>query len=374
MANVLIVATSSYAGMGPYVSEIVNSFLPHDNVFYFFHDFKDHFFKKNIKKELHNKSMFVVQHNSAFNKLRYLLVGKYGYEQDILFFCKTNEIKIVHFVNGTVERRIYHQLKMMGIKVIETIHDLRPHESKKAFYKMIRQEIISRRIQKSMLRVHYLVTNSSYQFDELEKIIPDGKVFYHDFPTLVTDNIVEGKDIPPELLDNKRPYILFFGRIEQYKGLELLLKAYVDSILCEKYGLVIAGKGELPLEKHNPNILLINRYIKDTEIRYLYEHAICVVYPYISATQSGVLSLSFYFGTPTLASDIPFFKSIIGNNENGYLFRSGDLQDLKEKLIKLLESDTICLSRNAKEYYASHYQKDKLRLQLLGIYNNIIKD
>ena len=43
---------------------------------------------------------------------------------------------------------------------------------------------------------------------------------------------------------------------------------------------------------------MINRYIKDSEVAYLYQHAQCVVYPYISATQSGVLSLAFYYQTP----------------------------------------------------------------------------
>lgn len=32
MKRVLIVATTSYAGMGPYVSGIVNTFLPNDDV------------------------------------------------------------------------------------------------------------------------------------------------------------------------------------------------------------------------------------------------------------------------------------------------------------------------------------------------------
>ena len=54
MKKVLIVATTSYAGMGPYVSGIVNTFLPNDDVYYFFHDYDDLFFRKNVKEELHS--------------------------------------------------------------------------------------------------------------------------------------------------------------------------------------------------------------------------------------------------------------------------------------------------------------------------------
>ena len=56
MKKVLIVATTSYAGMGPYVSGIVNTFLPNDDVYYFFHDYDDLFFRKNVKEELHSRS------------------------------------------------------------------------------------------------------------------------------------------------------------------------------------------------------------------------------------------------------------------------------------------------------------------------------
>lgn len=71
--------------------------------------------------------------------------------------------------------------------------------------------------------------------------------------------------------------------------------------------------GTLPFERAvgEINVIMINRYIKDTEIRYMYEQAACVVYPYISATQSGVLSLAFYFRTPTLTSDVPFFVVLL---------------------------------------------------------------
>ena len=45
MKRTLIVATTSYAGMGPYVSEIVNTFSPQEDVYFFFHDYEDDFSK-----------------------------------------------------------------------------------------------------------------------------------------------------------------------------------------------------------------------------------------------------------------------------------------------------------------------------------------
>ena len=100
MKRVLIVATTSYAGMGPYVSGIVNTFLPNDDVYYFFHDYVDLFFRKNVKEELHSRSTFYKLANSIWNKLYDLIFGHWVYEKDILDLCHEKRIELIHFING----------------------------------------------------------------------------------------------------------------------------------------------------------------------------------------------------------------------------------------------------------------------------------
>ena len=153
----------------------------------------------------------------------------------------------------------------------------------------------------------------------------------------------------------EKPYILFFGRIEKYKGVNNLYKAFsANSELSKNYILVIAGNGELGIDGigRDKNVLLIQRYIMDSEVAYLYKNAACVVYPYISATQSGVLSLAYYFGTPVLASDVPFFKNIIAPNQAGLLFESGNVQNLGSQLMKILTED-VSLKQQLMEIYES---------------------
>ena len=160
------------------------------------------------------------------------------------------------------------------------------------------------------------------------------------------------------------------------QGITLLYKAFTEvPELYNNYLLVIAGNGTLPFERAvgEINVVMMNRYIKDTEIRYMYEQAACVVYPYISATQSGVLSLAFYFRTPTLTSDVPFFRSIIESTEAGMLFKAGDLGDLKQKLLSLLSLDTLNLKSREAEYYEKNYNSKAIRKQLLTIYNSVIQ-
>ena len=208
----------------------------------------------------------------------------------------------MHFINNPGDKDLTKDLEKLGITCISTVHDLHPHESKKEWYKELRFKLIYKRLHENIVYAKNLITNSETQYEELKSSYPDKKIYYHSFPSLVTENIKNGKDMPLELETIDKPYILFFGRIEEYKGITLLYKVFTESIeLSEHYTLVIAGRGTLPFTRipNEKNVIIINRYIKDTEIAYMYQHAHCTVYPYISATQSGVISLSIYFQTPT---------------------------------------------------------------------------
>lgn len=377
MNNVLIVANTSYAGMGPYVSEIVNDFLPEDNVFFLFRDYDDDFFFKNIKKELHSKSTFVKIPNTRWNTLVDLVSSKNRLLNYIIDICHKKEIGLVHFINAPAEARTYRILLNAGVQVISTIHDLQAHEANKEWYKMVRHKLMYKKLAKNVKIGDCYITNSRYQEQILKESYPEKKVFYHPFPSLVTDIVKSGEDIPEELKGLKKPYILFFGRIEEYKGLSLLYEAFITSSeLSKNYCLVIAGKGTNATisDGQDEGVVFINRYIKDTEVAYLYKNARTVVYPYISATQSGVLTLAFYFGTPIIASDVSFFKELIHHYSNGVLFCCGDKEDLKKKLLELLNNDVSKMICTEKEYYKSHYTKGVQRNSLINIYNNFLED
>lgn len=371
MKRTLIVAETSYAGMGPYVSEIVNAFSPKDDVYFFFHDYEDDFFKKNVKEELHEKSIFYKEANSMKNKLINLITNRSSYESLLLQICIDKGIELVHYINGIPSIHMQRKYEGKDITVLSTVHDLEPHEAKKAWYKMLRQRITYKRLAENLMEAKYLVTNSMGQYQILKKQYPDKEITFHSFPSLVTNDIKNGHDAPKELTKLDKSYILFFGRIEEYKGIYLLYKAFVESPeLNEHFALVIAGSGQLGFERveNEKNVVMLNRYIKDSEVLYLYQHAHCVVYPYISATQSGVLSLAFYFQTPLLASDVPFFKSIIGSLGTGLLFKSGDVEDLKKQLLTLVHLDTAIMKDKQRTYYASHYEGSTIHESLLKIY------
>lgn len=374
MKRTLIVATTSYAGMGPYVSEIANLFTAKDNVFFIFRDYEDDFFRKNIKEELHQKSVFFKKANSKWNKLISLIPHISAFQKHVLSTCQEKKIELVHFINNPGPKQLVKKLEKTGIRVISSVHDLHPHEANKEWYKELRFKILYKQLQENLECGKAFITNSKFQLNELKTLYPEKSIFYHSFPSLITEKIKNGKETPPELVSINKPYILFFGRIEEYKGISLIYDAFLKSPeIHSKYILVIAGSGTIPFSKKDDehDIIFINRYIKDDEVASLFKMSAMVIYPYFSATQSGVLSLSLYYGIPTITSDVPFFKGIMDDFGYGKTFKNKDVADLIQSIIYISSNDRELIHKKSQEYYKHNYDNKVIHSELVKIYSSI---
>jgi len=148
---------------------------------------------------------------------------------------------------------------------------------------------------------------------------------------------------PPEPSFPLRLY--FFGRMETYKGVEILLKAV--ELLHEKhfpFALSIAGRGpELDrLEqrfKLLPSVSVFNGFVPPNQIMKDIQSAECVVLPYLSATQSGVLAAAYAGHRYVIASSIGGLSDVVTHRQNGLLLPAGDPEALADA-IQLLGNDT----------------------------------
>lgn len=136
-------------------------------------------------------------------------------------------------------------------------------------------------------------------------------------------------------------YILFFGRIQKYKGIDLLVDAF-DRVKYElnDHKLVIAGDGKIPEEiLSKDKIICINRYITPQELVHLVTNARFVTVPYTEVTYSGVLMTAYNFGKPVVASSLGSMPEIVINGKTGSIFRNGDVDDLADQIYNLCSSD-----------------------------------
>lgn len=129
-------------------------------------------------------------------------------------------------------------------------------------------------------------------------------------------------EVPPEIQCLEKDFFLFFGRIDKYKGICNMVEAFNQCTL--EHSLVIAGSGDLTeyekaICKENDKIILVNRYITDGEMISLFENSIAVVLPYIEATQSGVLPISYKLGKPVITSDVEGLTQFVVNKKTGLI-------------------------------------------------------
>jgi glycosyltransferase involved in cell wall biosynthesis len=104
----------------------------------------------------------------------------------------------------------------------------------------------------------------------------------------------------------REPLALFFGRLEAYKGIPVLVDAAEQ--LRGKLRFAIAGPGKLPLRlqqriESQPDLFeLHNRFLSEAEVAHLFQRASVCVMPYVQATQSSVPWIAAAFGVPVVAT------------------------------------------------------------------------
>lgn len=368
MKHILLVANTSYAGMGPYVASIVNSFDPEDGIRFFLVEDESKYYSKNIKNSLLPYCIFFHKKESKLKTLLNLTIKPKSYfNNELKETVRKHDITHIHSLAAFFDTEFIKWFNKRG-QFIMTVHDLKKHEAKKAKHKEFRDNVLFKRTFMCFRLSEILVTNSSSQYDALKSLYPQKKIFKFPFPTLVTNVIEHGDHICPEL-SNEEHYILFMGRIEEYKGLKFLVDAYVSMESHRK--LIIAGKGDFSGKINHPNIIYINRYIKDDEIKYLYKNAAYVVYPYISATQSGVLSLATFFKKPIIVSDLPFFRETLGESACAIYVKPGDSSSLCNAMIEIEDFNLTNMAIDSYNLYNRIYSSKNYKTFLLNLYKNL---
>lgn len=125
--------------------------------------------------------------------------------------------------------------------------------------------------------------------------------------------------------------ILFFGLIREYKGLDILIRAFNQ--LESGYQLIIAGEPYGSFDKYRQlidssprkeHIHVYPYYIKDDEVsRYFSASDLCVL-PYRSATQSGISSISYHFNLPMVTTDVGGLRECIADRGTGIVVKRPD--------------------------------------------------
>lgn len=149
-------------------------------------------------------------------------------------------------------------------------------------------------------------------------------------------------------LDPDYRYILFFGLIRDYKGLDWLIEAFSDARLKDKkVKLIIAGEFYSDEEKYKQlidkfqiadRIELHNRFIPDPEVGNYFGAADLIAQPYKTATQSGVTQIGYHFEKPMLVTNVGGLAEIIPDGKVGYVVEP-NISAIADKLVEFFETN-----------------------------------
>lgn len=177
-----------------------------------------------------------------------------------------------------------------------------------------------------------------------------------------------------------KDYVLFFGRINKYKGIEYLLEAMtIVHIKNPDIKLIVAGSGEMYFDtekyKHLDYISFFNRFIPDDELASLIRNCKYVVCPYIDATQSGVIMSAYAYSKPVIATNVGGLPEMVENGINGLIVEPKDKKSLAEAMIRLLDQSLLDKFSKAisNKYQEGEFSWLGISKELSNVYNEIAK-
>jgi glycosyltransferase involved in cell wall biosynthesis len=163
-------------------------------------------------------------------------------------------------------------------------------------------------------------------------------------------------------LDTQTSYLLFFGFIRDYKGLDLLFDAFADERLKQlPVKLIVAGEYYTSSEPYLQQLMdldLKERVVMHTDfvpnifVNRYFCAADLVVQPYKSATQSGVTQIGYHFERPMLVTNVGGLSEIIPDQKVGYVVEPN----------KMAIADAILdfyLNKRQKEFEANLVEEKK---------------
>jgi len=246
---------------------------------------------------------------------------------------------------GTILRQIR---KNKHSKIVSLIDNIIPHEKRfgdrmfaRYFVKPVHAFVVmSRSVEKEM---EEFITK-----DQPVEYIPHPVVDYYG-PRIEKVDACSKIGIPLE-----QDYILFFGFIRAYKGLDILLEAMGDPrVKALGIKLIVAGEYYIKekvreeyaaiIRKHEIEDLIILKtdFIPDSEVGLYFGAADMVVQPYRTATQSGITQLAFHYELPMLVTDVGGLSEIVQHNKVGYVVKPKDPTAVADGIVDFYQKNRL---------------------------------
>lgn len=208
-----------------------------------------------------------------------------------------------------------------GIKKIAMCDNVVPHEARRGDH-FLTQYFLN--------AFDACITLSKTTLRELDKFIDKPRTYYpHPINTNLGDTIAQDKARKFLSLLMEGKYLLFFGLIRKYKGLDLTIKALgLDRIKALDITLLIVGEFYDDKDKYleliktyklDSQVIIVDDFVSTEELKYYFCAADMVIQTYHTASQSGITQMAFHFDCPILVTDVGGLSEVVVHKEVGYV-------------------------------------------------------
>ena len=314
------------------------------------------------------KGLTIHQRINSINPLNWLKVGREIAKKRPDMMITKYWLPFMAPCLGTIERRVRCN---KHTRIISILDNIIPHEHR------IGDRIFSRYFVRStdaFIAMSRSVLEDLNQFNTTKprKFCPHP--LYDHYGDLITKE--EARKILN--LEPSGHYVLFFGFIRKYKGLDLLLDAIADEQL-KQLGIKLIVAGEFYgdpkpyMEQIDrlgiaDRVVLCTDFIPDSQVNRYFRACVIVAQPYKSATQSGVTQIAFHFEKPMLVTNVGGLSEIVPNGKIGYVVEP-DAHLIADALVKYYDEQREASFTEGVKEEKQKYGWDKMTESIAEIMN-----
>jgi len=324
-----------------YTIQMANELARQAEVLLLLPDYRSEEYLESIDPQV-KVGIFCYSGASRYSMLREIVAAVHDFKPDV-----------VHFqVNNPMLCPLLPLLRRYPL--VATFHDIEPHPGEDRLLdigsQLYRLTLFLSRVFPDRIFVHgralkETLVKNYHVHDRKVHVIPIGEHVVAPF-----------KKFEQEGLEPDGHRILFFGRIQRYKGLECLIRA--EPLITREIPdarIVIAGTGEdfsrYEAMMAGRDAFEVHNYrIPYEEGARLFQQASIVALPYVEASQSGVVPTAYGFKRPVVATDVGGLPEVVDDGETGYGVPPRDPEALAFALVSLLKDPAACRRMGERGY------------------------
>jgi glycosyltransferase involved in cell wall biosynthesis len=282
--------------------------------------------------------------SKAVNLMRYyarLVLYLYRHRRSVVHFTGIFRNALILF-EGFVLSLCF---RLLSSRYVYTVHNVLPHNKE------------NKRFLKWVYRLVYKIPDTLLVHTRLAKqqlveqfSVPDQKV--------IVISIGVNEEMPVTEItreearrrmgfDARDRIVLFFGKVDEFKGLDILIEAF-EVLELPSTKLLISGWfpnpsyrqkiiSALGATRRKADIHLHEAFIPNEEVEIFFKSADVLALPYRNIYQSGVVFLCFNFGLPIVATNVGSLQEFVGE-EMGIITRTNDAPGVADGLRRFFET------------------------------------